>query len=63
VYSSPNVIQVIKSIRMIWAGHVANMGERRITYRISVVEPKGNRPLVRPRSRCVRIIFKFIFKK
>jgi len=52
VYSSPNVIRVIKSIRMSWAGHAACIGERLITYRISVVEPEGNRPLVRPRCRC-----------
>jgi hypothetical protein len=52
MYSSPNVIRVIISIRMSWAGHVARMGERRITYRISVVEPEGNRQLVRPRCWC-----------
>jgi hypothetical protein len=28
VYSSPSVIQVIKSRRMGWAGHVARMGEK-----------------------------------
>jgi len=33
LYSSPNIDQVIKSIRMIWAGHVARMGERRDLYR------------------------------
>jgi len=30
LYSSPNIVRVIKSIRMIWAEHVARMGERRI---------------------------------
>ena len=29
LYSSPNIVQVIKSRRMGWAGHVARMGERR----------------------------------
>jgi len=30
VYSSPNIVRVIKSRRMRWAGHVAHMGERRV---------------------------------
>ena len=29
LYSSPNIVLVIKSIRMRWAGHVARMGEER----------------------------------
>jgi len=29
LYSSPNIVRVIKSRRMIWAGHVAHMGEER----------------------------------
>jgi hypothetical protein len=29
IYSPPNIIQVIKSRRMRWAGHVACMGEKR----------------------------------
>ena len=29
LYSSPNIVQVIKPIRMRWAGHVARMGEER----------------------------------
>jgi hypothetical protein len=32
LYSSPNIIQVIKSRRIKWAGHVACMGERRSAY-------------------------------
>ena len=28
-YSSPNIVRVIKSRRMRWAGHVARMGEER----------------------------------
>jgi hypothetical protein len=34
VYSSPNIIRVIKSRRMRWAGYVARMGEKRGAYRI-----------------------------
>jgi hypothetical protein len=52
LYSSPNVIQVIKSRRMRWAGYVARMGEERGAYRILVGRPEGRRPLGRPRRRC-----------
>ena len=51
LYSSPNNVRVIKSIRMRWAGHVARMGERRVVYRILVGNPEGKKPLGRPRSR------------
>jgi hypothetical protein len=34
IYSSPNIIRVIKSGIMSWAGHVARMGERRGLYRL-----------------------------
>jgi hypothetical protein len=49
--SSPNIIRVIKSRRVRWAGHVARMGEGRSSYRILVGRPKGRRPLERPRRR------------
>jgi hypothetical protein len=49
--SSPNVIRMIKSRRMWWAGHVARMGEKRNAYRILVGKPEGKRPLGRPRHR------------
>ena len=51
VYSSPNIIRVIKSRRLRWAGHVACMGERRGAYRALVGKPEGRRPLGRPRRR------------
>jgi hypothetical protein len=51
LYSSENIIRVIKSIRMRWAGYVAGMGEKRGAYRILVGRPKGRRPLGRPRRR------------
>jgi hypothetical protein len=51
MYSSPNIIRVIKSRRMRWAGHVARMGEGRSAYRILVGRREGRRPLGRPRRR------------
>jgi hypothetical protein len=41
----PNIIQVIKSKRMRWAGHVALMGERRAVYGFLVGKPEGMKPL------------------
>jgi hypothetical protein len=51
LYSSPNIVRVIKSRRMRWGGHVACMGEGRGAYRVLVGKPKGKRPLGRPRHR------------
>ena len=51
LYSSPNVVRVIKLRRMRWAGHVARMEERRVAYRALVRKPEGKRPLGRPRLR------------
>jgi hypothetical protein len=51
LYSSPNIIRVIKSRRMKWAGHVACLGEKRGAYRILVGRPEGRRPLGGPRRR------------
>ena len=53
LYSSPNIVRVIKSRRMRWAGHVARMGEERGVYRVFVGKPEGKRPLGRPRRRSV----------
>jgi hypothetical protein len=50
LYSSQNIVRVIKSRRMRWAGHVARMGRRAI-YRVLVGRPEGKRPLGRPRCR------------
>jgi len=52
-YSSPNIVRLIKSRRMRWAGHVAHMGEERVVYRVLVGKPEGKRPLWRPRLRRV----------
>jgi hypothetical protein len=51
LYSSPNIVRVIKSRRMRWAGHVAHMVEGRSVYRVLVGRPEGKRPLGRPKSR------------
>jgi len=53
LYSSPNIVQVIKLRRMRWAGHVARMGEERGVYRVLVRKLEGKRPLERPRHRWV----------
>jgi hypothetical protein len=45
LYSSPSIIREIKSRRMMWAGHVAHVGEGRDSYRILVGRPEGRRPL------------------
>ena len=51
LYSSLNIVRVIKSRRMRWAGHVASMGEERGVYRVLVGKPEGRRPPGRPRRR------------
>ena len=51
LYSSPNIVRVIKSRRMRWAGHVACMDVERGVYRVLVGKPEGRRPLGRPRRR------------
>ena len=53
LYSSPNIVRVIKSRRMRWAGHVAHMGEERGVCMVLVGKPEGRRPLGRPRRRWV----------
>jgi hypothetical protein len=49
LYSLPNIVRVVKSRRMKWAGHVARMGEDRDVHRVLVGKPEGKRPLGRPR--------------
>jgi len=45
LYSSLNIVRVIKSRRMRWAGHMARMGEERGVYRVLLGKPEGKRPL------------------
>jgi hypothetical protein len=49
LYSSPNIVRVIKSRRMRWAGHVAHRGLGRGVYRVLVGRPEVERPLKRCR--------------
>jgi hypothetical protein len=51
LYSSPNIVRVVKSRRMRWAGHVARMGEGRGVQRVLVGKSERKRPLGRPRRR------------
>jgi hypothetical protein len=48
LYSSLNIIRMIKSRRRRWAGYVARMGETRNAFRKMVGKPEGKRPLGRP---------------
>jgi hypothetical protein len=51
LYCSPNIVRVIKSRRMRWAGHVARMGETRGAYRVLVERTDDKRLFGRPRRR------------
>ena len=53
LYSSPNIVRVIKSRKMRRDGHVTRMGEDRVVYRVLVGKPEGKRPLGRLRRRWV----------
>jgi hypothetical protein len=51
LYSSPNIVRMINSRRMRWAGHIARMRKDRGIYRDLVGRPEGKRSLGRPRRR------------
>ena len=51
LYSSHNIVRLIKSRRMRWAGHVARMEEGRGVHKVLVGKPEGKRPLGRPKHR------------
>jgi hypothetical protein len=53
LYSSASIIGIIKSRRMRWAGHVAQMGEKRNVYRLLVGKSEGKSPLGRRRHSLV----------
>jgi hypothetical protein len=50
-YFLPNIVRVVKSRRMRWAGQVARMSEERWVHRVLVGKPEGKRPLGRHRRR------------
>ena len=56
LYRSPNVVRVIKSRRLRWAGHVARTKEGRSAFKILTGKPTGKRHLGRPRCRWEDII-------
>jgi hypothetical protein len=62
LYSSPNIVWVIKSRRMRWAGHVQRMGEGRSLYRVLVGKPEEGDRWGDP-SVDGRIIFRWISRK
>ena len=51
LYSSSSIVRVIEMRRMRWAGHVAQMWEKRGVCRFLVRKLEGKRPLGRPRSK------------
>jgi len=51
LYNSPHIIRGIKSRRVMWADHVARMGEIRTAYKFLFGKPEGKRPVGRPRRR------------
>jgi hypothetical protein len=62
LYSLPNIVQVLKSRRIRWAGHVACIEEKKGIYRVLVGKPEEKRPLGRP-DVDGKMILKWIFRK
>ena len=46
----PNIVREIKSIRLLWAGHLARMEEVKSVFKILTGKPIEKRPLGRPRQ-------------
>ena len=62
LYRLPNIVRVIKSRRLRWAGHIARMEEGRSAFKILTGKPTGKRPLGRPRRRW-RTILEWTLKR
>jgi hypothetical protein len=53
LYSSPNIIGIVKSRTMRWAGHMVQVGVKKAAYKLLVRKPEEKRTLGRPRRRWV----------
>ena len=62
LYSLPNIVRVVKSRRMRWAGHVARIGEGRGVRRVMVGKPEERDPWRDPNVNG-KIILRYIFRK
>jgi len=51
LYCSPNIVRVIKSRRMRWAGHAKRLREKKGVYTVLVGNSEGKSPLRRPSCR------------
>ena len=51
LYGKPDIMRIVKSRRLRWAGHVTRMGNERGAWKLLVGKPEGKRPLGRPRMR------------
>ena len=51
LYWKPDIIRIVKSRRLRWAGHVTRMGNERGAWKLVVGKPEGKRPVGRPRIR------------
>jgi hypothetical protein len=63
LHSSSNIVRVIKSRKMTWAGHVARRGDSRGVYRVLVGKPEGERFHLEDQGVDGRIILRYIFRK
>jgi len=63
LYSSPGIVQVIKSRTMRWVGHVACMGESRDVYRVLVGKSERKKNHLEDPGVDVRIILRWIIRK
>lgn len=61
MYSSPNVVKMIKSKKVKWDGHVVRMGDNRNAYRVFMGNPEEKRSFGRPKHRW-KLILKYILK-
>ena len=51
LYGKPDIMRIIKSRRLRWAGHVTRMGNERGAWKLLAGRPEGKRPVGRPRMR------------